>query len=72
MPGCSNNGTQKDVRYHDMAKFHSLVADNNKMSPLPVDDRMGFPIWQEDSMGKEHGFYSASSMDPCGGLLDTY
>jgi hypothetical protein len=50
MPGCNNNGTHKNVRYHDMAKFHSLVADNNKMSPLPVDDRMGFPIWQEDSM----------------------
>lgn len=47
MLGCSNNGTQKDVSdaYHDCtAKFHSLVADNNKMSPLPVGDWTGFPI----------------------------
>lgn len=74
MFGCSNSGTQKDVSdaYHDcMAKFHSLVADN-KTSPLPMDDRMGFPIREEDSMYKEHGFCSASGMDPCSGLLDTY
>lgn len=71
MFGCSNTEIQKDVgdaQQHYMAKVQSLV-DDNKMSPLLVGDRMGFPILEEDSMGKGHDFCSESGTDPCSGLL---
>ena len=52
-----------------MAKVHKLVV--GRMSPFPEGGRMGFPIGEEDSKGRDCDSCSVSGMDPCSSLQDT-